>query len=95
MKVDVDIFQKLGDKLKKLGDKSIKLVDKQSKVLDKSQNCSPLKIFVAASLKTTLTCDMVHSLPPKVREYPKKLFPSLFFRLIIYAQQTQIWFSEI
>jgi len=37
--VDVDIFQKLGDKLKKLVDKSIKLVDKQSKVLDKSQNC--------------------------------------------------------
>jgi len=32
MKVDVDIFQKLGDKL-------IKLVDKQSKVLDKSQTC--------------------------------------------------------
>ncbi len=53
MKVDVDIFRKLGDKLKKLVDKleklldkSIKLVDKsiilvnkQSKVLDKSQNC--------------------------------------------------------
>ncbi|MCY9549005.1 hypothetical protein [Lysinibacillus xylanilyticus] len=34
--VDVDIFRKLGDKLKKLVDKSIKLVDKQSKVLDKS-----------------------------------------------------------
>ncbi|MGA3601773.1 hypothetical protein ACPCXA_16870 [Lysinibacillus agricola] len=32
MKVDIDIFQKLGDKL-------IKLVDKQSKVLDKSQTC--------------------------------------------------------
>jgi len=53
-KVDVDIFQKLGDKLKKLVDKSKKLVDKskklvdkQSKVLDKSQNCSSLKIFVA------------------------------------------------
>jgi len=40
MKVDVDIFRKLGDK-------SIKLVDKQSKVLDKSQNYSSLKIFVA------------------------------------------------
>jgi len=33
MEVDVDIFRKLGDKLKKLGDKSKKLVDKQSKVL--------------------------------------------------------------
>jgi len=33
MKVDVDIFRKLGDKLKKLGDKSKKLVYKQSKVL--------------------------------------------------------------
>ncbi|KOS60826.1 hypothetical protein AN161_22075 [Lysinibacillus sp. FJAT-14222] len=47
MKVDVDIFRKLGDKsrklvdkLKKLVDKSRKLVNKQSKVLDKSQNCS-------------------------------------------------------
>ena len=30
--LDVDIFWKLGDKLKKLD-------DKQSKVLDKSQNC--------------------------------------------------------
>ncbi|MEY9977428.1 hypothetical protein [Lysinibacillus sp. RC79] len=39
MKVDIDIFRKLVDKLKKLGDKTIKLVDKQSKVLDKSQNC--------------------------------------------------------
>ncbi|MDM5250136.1 MULTISPECIES: hypothetical protein [unclassified Lysinibacillus] len=48
MKVDVDIFQKLVDKLKKLVDKLKKLVDKQSKVLDKSQNCSSLKIFVAA-----------------------------------------------
>jgi len=48
MKIDVDIFQKLVDKLKKLVDQSIKLVDKQSKVLDKSQNCSSLKISVAA-----------------------------------------------
>jgi len=43
MKVDVDIFQKLGDKSIKLGDKLKKLVDKQSKVLDKSQNCRSLK----------------------------------------------------
>jgi len=47
MKIDVDIFQKLVDKLKKLVDKSIKLVDKQSKFLDKSQSCSSLKISVA------------------------------------------------
>jgi len=48
MKIDVDIFQKLVDKLKKLVDKSIKLVDKQSKVLDKSQNCSSLKSSIVA-----------------------------------------------
>ncbi|MFJ5563269.1 hypothetical protein [Lysinibacillus xylanilyticus] len=35
MKVDVVIFQKLGDKLKKLVDKSIKLVDKSIKLVDK------------------------------------------------------------
>ncbi len=35
MEVDVDIFRKLGDKLKKLGDKSKKLVDKLKKLVDK------------------------------------------------------------
>ncbi|MDM5250193.1 hypothetical protein [Lysinibacillus sp. G4S2] len=57
MKVDVDNFQKLVDKLKKL-------VDKQSKVLDKSQNCSSLKIFVAAvALRSTFTCRKMRFCP--------------------------------
>jgi len=64
MKVDVDNFQKLVDKFKKLVDKSIKLVDKQSKVLDKSQNCSSLKIFVAAvALRSTFTCRKMRFCP--------------------------------
>jgi len=47
-----------------LGDKSIKLVDKQSKVLDKSQNCSSLKIFVAAvALRSTFAAEKMRFCP--------------------------------